>query len=154
MNEARRRALATFSWLIGPVLLVLAVAVLLQLKREPAVGNAVPQTPDTTGNGRLEWEGLPGFGEYIYCEELPEVLIRVEPVYPDIAREAGVDGTVMVWALVGRDGRVKHVRLGQSIPLLDDAATAAVGQWLFKPARASGNPIAMWVVVPVKFALR
>jgi TonB family protein len=58
-------------------------------------------------------------------EELPEAITKVAPTYPDIAREAGVDGTVMVQALVGKDGRVKDTRVVKSIPMLDAAAAAA-----------------------------
>ncbi len=105
---------------------------------------------------------LPKYGDYVYVEEFPEAITRVPPVYPDIAREAGVDGTVMVQALVGRDGRVKDTRLVDksgkvvtaSIPMLDAAAIAAVRQWVFKPALSNNKPVAVWVAVPLKFSLR
>jgi protein TonB len=96
---------------------------------------------------------LPKFGDYVYVEELPEAVTKVSPVYPDIAREAGVDGQVMVQALVGRDGRVKDVRVVKSIPMLDASAVAAVRQWVFKPALSNNKPVAVWVAVPVKFSL-
>ena len=96
---------------------------------------------------------LPKFGEYVYVEELPEAVTRVAPTYPDIAREAGVDGTVLVQALVGKDGKVKDTRVQKSIPMLDGAAVAAVKQWVFKPALSNNKPVAVWVAVPVKFSL-
>lgn len=96
---------------------------------------------------------LPKFGEYVYVEELPEAVTRVAPSYPDIAREAGVDGTVLVQALVGKDGKVKDVRVQKSIPMLDASAIAAVKQWVFKPALSNNKPVAVWVAVPVKFSL-
>lgn len=96
---------------------------------------------------------LPKFGDYVYVEELPEAVTRIPPTYPDLAREAGVDGTVMVQALVGKDGKVKDVRVVKSIPMLDDAAKAAVRQWVFKPALSNNKPVAVWVGVPVKFSL-
>ncbi len=98
-------------------------------------------------------EELPKFGEYVYVEELPEAITRVQPVYPDIAREANVDGTVMVQALVGKDGKVKDTRVVKSIPMLDGAAVTAVKQWVFKPALSNNKPVAVWVAVPVKFSL-
>ena len=99
-------------------------------------------------------EELPSFGQYVYVEELPEAVTRVvAPVYPDIAREAGVDGTVLVQALVGKDGKVKDVRVQKSIPMLDAAAVAAVKAWVFKPALSNNKPVAVWVAVPVKFSL-
>ncbi|MEQ1831883.1 MAG: energy transducer TonB [Candidatus Eisenbacteria bacterium] len=96
---------------------------------------------------------LPKFGDYVYVEELPEAITRVPPQYPDLAREAGVDGTVMVQALVGKEGKVKDVRVVKSIPMLDEAAKTAVRQWVFKPALSNNKPVAVWVGVPVKFSL-
>jgi protein TonB len=40
------------------------------------------------------------------------------------------------------------------VPVLDDAAIKAVRQWVFKPALSNNKPVAVWVAVPVKFALR
>ncbi len=98
-------------------------------------------------------EDLPKFGEYVYVEELPEAIHKEAPQYPDLAREASVDGTVMVQALVGKDGKVKDTRVVKSIPMLDAAAIAAVRQWVFKPALSNNKPVAVWVAVPVKFTL-
>jgi protein TonB len=98
-------------------------------------------------------EELPKFGDYVYVEELPEAITKVNPEYPEIAREASVDGTVMVQALVGKDGRVKDARVVKSIPMLDAAAITAVKQWVFKPALSNNKPVAVWVAVPMKFTL-
>jgi protein TonB len=97
---------------------------------------------------------LPQFGEYVYVEELPEAVSTVRPVYPDIAREAGVDGQVVVQALVGKDGKVKDTRVVKSIPMLDDAAVNAVKQYVFKPALSNNRPVAVWVAVPIRFSLQ
>jgi len=120
-----------------------------ELSNAPSTGteageNTVVAPPD---------DELPKFGEYVYVEELPEAVTRVPPSYPDIAREAGVDGTVMVQALVGKDGHVKDTKVVKSIPMLDAAALAAVRQWVFKPALSNNKPVAVWVAVPVKFSL-
>jgi len=96
---------------------------------------------------------LPKFGEYVYVEELPEAITKVPPIYPDLAREAGVDGTVLVQALVGKDGKVKDTKVVKSMPMLDAAAETAVKQWVFKPALSNNKPVAVWVAVPVKFTL-
>ena len=111
-------------------------------------------------------EGQPRFGEYVYVEELPEAITKVAPIYPEAARRAGIVGTVMVQALVGKDGRVAEARVTQSIPALDQAAIVAVQQWRFKPAMGSASqtvpggtapvklePVAVWVAVPVRFSL-
>lgn len=94
----------------------------------------------------------PGLGEYQYVEELPEALERVPPVYSAEMREKRLEGTVVVQALVGRQGEVVDVKVTKSIPGLDDAAVAAVRRWKFKPALSEGKPVAVWVAVPVKFS--
>lgn len=99
-------------------------------------------------------EDLPRFGDYVYVEQLPEAITKLEPEYPALAREASVSGTVMIQALVGRDGRVKDTRIVKSIPMLDAAAVACVRQWVFKPALTHGQPVAVWVAVPVAFRLQ
>lgn len=96
---------------------------------------------------------LPKLGEYVYVEELPEAVTKMKPEYPEMARSANVEGTVMVQALVGKDGKVKDAKVVKGIPLLDAAALAAVKQWVFKPALSNNKPVAVWVAVPVKFTL-
>ena len=90
-----------------------------------------------------------------YSEELPVSLIRVEPEYPSLAREASVDGRVAAQVLVGVDGLVQDVQmdLRHSIPMLDDAAIAAAHQWVFTPARVCGRPVAVWVSLPFDFQM-
>lgn len=95
----------------------------------------------------------PKLREYIFVQNVPEAIHKVPPEYPDGARKLGVDGTVQVKALVAVDGRVEKVVIVHSIPELDAAATQAVRQWLFKPARAGGTPVAVWVAIPVRFSL-
>ncbi|HEY6195222.1 MAG TPA: energy transducer TonB [Candidatus Eisenbacteria bacterium] len=95
----------------------------------------------------------PAFGEYVFVDKLPGALYRRLPEYPQPAREAGVQGTVMVMALVCSSGQVIETKVVLSIPMLDDAAQAAVRHWVFEPAKAGGEPVAVWVGVPVRFSL-
>lgn len=96
-------------------------------------------------------EETPKFGDYVYVEELPEAILRPAPVYPEEAKRAGIAGTVMIQVLVGKDGRVRDTRIVKSIPMLDQAAIDCARQWVFKPALAKGQPVAVWVAVPVRF---
>ena len=95
----------------------------------------------------------PDTGAFVPVDALPEPLVRVPPAYPDPARQAGVDGTVVLEALVCACGEVSEVVVAQSIPMLDEAAITAVRAWLFQPALRAGEPVATWVTVPVKFSL-
>jgi TonB family protein len=86
-------------------------------------------------------------------DEPPEVVTRIEPVYPEMAREAQIQGKVILHVLVGRDGRVKDLRVVRSVTYLDMAAVAAVRKWVYKPALKAGKVVAAWIVVPLDFAL-
>ena len=91
------------------------------------------------------------FDMMVRADSLPEVLARVEPHYPDSARARGVTGTVVIEVHVGKDGHVQGTTVVKSIPMLDGAATAAVRQWLFRPAVGNGNPVAWWLPVSIAF---
>ena len=93
-------------------------------------------------------EGLPEFGEYVQVDELPVTITKV-PAEPPPSFSG--EGTVVVQALVGTDGRVRTTRIVKSIPVLDDAAATSVRQWVFQPAKRQGQPVASWVVCPVLF---
>ena len=84
---------------------------------------------------------------------LPEQLTELAPEYPKPARDAGIQGMVMVMALVKTDGTVGETRVVKSIPALDDAAVQAVKRLRFKAASYQGKPVAVWVGVPVRFTL-
>lgn len=95
----------------------------------------------------------PERGVYRYYDELPVSVRQVKPEYPEIARQAGVDGLVVVDVLVGRDGRVLDAVVHEkaSVPLLDDAALDAARRWVFKPAQVKGHPVPAWVTLKFRF---
>ena len=86
----------------------------------------------------------------------PTVAKRVVPRYPDSARMRGIEGQVVIEAIIARDGSVEPgVKIIQSIPALDDAAIEAFRQWRFTPGRdASGRPLRVILQAPVRFVLR
>jgi TonB family protein len=98
-------------------------------------------------------EGLPAQGEFVYYEVAPVAVQKVVPDYPAIAQQAGIEGTVKLLVLVGRDGHVADATVQTSIPMLDDAALSAVRRWRFSPALSSGHPVAVWIALPVTFTL-
>jgi protein TonB len=95
-------------------------------------------------------------GKVAFVDRFPEPIVRVKPRYPDLAHQAGVEGTVMVFVLVGKDGRVREVKLDpeKHQPMLDAAALEAARTWTFEPAVSNGRAVPVWVSVPFKFALR
>jgi protein TonB len=94
-------------------------------------------------------------GTYVYTDELPQLVRSVKPIYPDLPREAGVEGTVKLWMYVGLDGHVLRavVQPKGSVPMLDQAAIDAALQFRFTPALANGKPVKVWVAQDFKFSL-
>lgn len=83
----------------------------------------------------------------------PALVHRVNPVYPDIAVTAQIEGVVILEAIVDREGRVEDLRVLRSIPLLDKAAIAAVQQWRYAPLLLNGKPERFVLTVSVSFRL-
>ena len=84
----------------------------------------------------------------------PVRLSMKKPVYPDMARMAGIEGTVTVQVLVGKDGRVTKTKVTDGPVPLHQAAIAAAMTAVFQPATSDGRPVAVWVAMPLKFTIR
>jgi protein TonB len=78
----------------------------------------------------------------------------VAPIYPPVALAAGREGTVILEAVIGEDGRVRDVRVMRAVPLLDQAAMDAVRQWRFTPTLLNGQPVPVIMSVTVGFHLK
>jgi TonB family protein len=147
--DGRRPAGAAGIESVRPRLLALMREALARDEAVARLAAKPPPPPDRSATGGE----LPKMGDYVFVEELPEAITRVAPQYPDAARNSGITGTVIVQALVDREGKVRETHVTRSIPGLDEAAVHAVEQWVFKPARSKGEPVAVWVAVPVRFNL-
>jgi TonB family protein len=84
----------------------------------------------------------------------PRRLRDVRPVYPAGALAAGISGTVIIEAVISRDGTVANATVVQGVPELDAAALAAVRQWLYRPTMLNGQPVAVVVNVTMTFVVR
>jgi len=99
-----------------------------------------------------------GFGGGVYRVgggvSAPRVLYSPDPQYSEEARKAKFQGTVVLWAVIGPDGRPKDLRVARSLGLgLDQQALEAVRQWRFDPARMDGRPVAVEINIEVNFRL-
>lgn len=117
-------------------------------------GPAGPPGSQPGGTPGTAKEELPDPEDFVYAEEMPIEITRVTPEYPDIARRAGMEGRVLVRALVGVDGRVRDVRIQSAESVFDEEAAQAVRRWVFRPAQLNRRPVAVWVSVPITFRLR
>jgi periplasmic protein TonB len=83
----------------------------------------------------------------------PALVRRIAPDYPEIARQARVEGIVLIEAETDIYGRVRNARILRSLPLLDQAALDAVRQWVYEPLVVNGRPRGVLFTVTVTFKL-
>lgn len=82
----------------------------------------------------------------------PEIIYQVEPVYPERARRAGIEGMVMLRIRTDNEGNVNSIEVLRSdSTILNKAAIDAVEQWKYQPMYKNGNPIPIVTIVAVKF---
>ena len=78
---------------------------------------------------------------------------KVQPVYPQLAKQARVQGAVHFTAIIGKDGTIQNLQLIGGHPLLVQAAQDAVKQWLYKPTLLNGEPVEVVTQIDVNFTL-
>jgi TonB family protein len=99
-----------------------------------------------------------GFGGGLYHVgggvSAPRAIYDPDPEYSEEARKAKHQGTVILWIVVGPDGRPRDIRVQRALGLgLDEKAVEAVRKWRFAPAMRDGHPVAVEVNIEVNFRL-
>lgn len=84
----------------------------------------------------------------------PRKIVDVRPLYPDLARSARVEGTIIMEAVLDVSGRVTQVRLLKSVPLLDQTAIDAVRRWRYTPSSYGGHAVSVLMTITVRFTLQ
>lgn len=82
------------------------------------------------------------------------LLQQVTPVYPPLARQARVSGTVELMGIVGTDGRIRQLQAVSGHPLLIPAALEAVRQWIYRPTILNGDPVEVIAPISVRFVMQ
>ncbi len=85
--------------------------------------------------------------------EAANLVRKITPVYPAAAKQQGIQGTVRLEIVIGRDGQVKSTELISGQPLLAAAAIDAVKQWVYRPTLLNGDPVEVATTVNVNFTL-
>src|ERR1700731_4599699 len=78
---------------------------------------------------------------------------KVQPAYPPLARQARIQGTVLLQAEISKDGAIENLRLISGHPMLAPAAIEAVKQWRYKPYMLNGEPVEVETQITVNFTL-
>jgi len=118
----------------------------------PGAGPAVPGTVPPSPAGPAVAAAGPIIHDF--SATAPGILRRVDPVYPDLARRAHIQGTVVLMMVVDEFGVPMQVRVLDGHPALQDAALQAARQWRFEPARMDGRAVAASFRITLNFRLR
>lgn len=82
-----------------------------------------------------------------------QLIRRVEPQYPALAKQTKTEGTVRIHAIISRDGRITSLDILSGHPLLVQAALEAVSQWRYRPTMLNGEPVEVETSITVIFRL-
>ena len=93
---------------------------------------------------------------FIPYDDPPVPLTPIRPKYPEIAQEAGIEGTVFIQAFIDKKGRVIETTVVKGIPNtgLDEAAIEAIRKTRFRPAKQRERAVGVWISIPVNFKLK
>ncbi|MCP4581709.1 MAG: energy transducer TonB [candidate division Zixibacteria bacterium] len=112
------------------------------------------------GNGPIVLKAPEQFypkpGEFVFYEEKPILIENIQPIYPEMARRAGIEGVVWVNVLISSDGSVRDVKIIKDSDAnagFEEAAIDAAMQSTWKPAISNGRPVAVWTAYKVQFIL-
>jgi periplasmic protein TonB len=148
----------------------------LDLSHEPATTLRGPEIPDlppgtgsvdpsmlgtTIGNGPVLPEDPPPAPKPVQSlfkvgqgVREPKRISGLPPEYPVIARNAHVQGVVMLEAVINERGEVGRIKVLKSAPLLDQAAITAVQQWRYTPTLLNGVPVSVLMTITINFTLQ
>jgi len=92
---------------------------------------------------------------FIPYDDPPVATGRIKPVYPDMAMDAGIEGTVIIQAFINKRGRVEEAIVLKGIPNtgLNEAAVEAVRKSSWKPAKQRERAVGVWISIPIIFSL-
>ncbi len=126
----------------------------LDLAEAPSAPPAI-LVPNTAGNSipsaSAEEEEI---FEYFNVEEPPKRTTAVQPEYPEMAKRAGIEGTVMLKVLVNTKGDVDSVEVQSGPSIFHKPAETAARKTRFQPARQNDRAVPCWVIMPFRFVMQ
>ena len=84
----------------------------------------------------------------------PRLIEQFAPLYPEAAKQAGIEGPVIVEAIINEEGRVVDLKILRGHPLLRQSAKRAMARWRFEPGRLNGRPVRVYFTLTVNFSLK
>jgi periplasmic protein TonB len=105
---------------------------------------AAPPPPKPKPNGPIKVGGQ---------VQAARIVNRVQPLYPPLARQTRISGTVRLHAIISKDGTIQQLEVLSGHPLLQAAALDAVRQWRYQPTLLNGDPVEVDTTIDVIFSL-
>jgi TonB family protein len=131
--------------------LQIAAPGVLPQTRMSAEGMVPPPPPPSTYAGTLE---SPAQRIKVAANVQSAMIVKkVPPIYPQMAKSAGVQGVVRIAALIGKDGTMQELHVLEGPAMLIQAAMDAVKQWVYKPTMLNGDPVSVETTIDVNFTL-
>jgi len=109
-----------------------------------AAGPAAPPPPKPTAPARIKQGGN---------VTAASIINQTRPLYPPLARQARIQGNVVLHAIIDKDGRVAQLEVISGHPLLVQSALDAVKQWRYKPTLLNGDPVEVDTTITVTFTM-
>jgi protein TonB len=81
------------------------------------------------------------------------LISKVQPIYPPLARQARIQGSVLLRAIISRSGTIKDLNVISGHPMLVGAAIEAVRQWHYRPYVLNDEPVEVETQITVNFSL-
>ncbi len=107
-------------------------------------GPAVPPPPKPAAPSRIKQGGN---------VTAASIITQTRPVYPALARQARIQGNVVLHAIIDKEGKVAQLEVVSGHPLLVQAALDAVKQWRYKPTQLNGDPVEVDTTITVTFTM-
>ncbi len=107
-------------------------------------GPALPPPPKAAAPARIKQGG---------AVTAASIITQTRPVYPPLARQARIQGVVVLHAIIDKDGKVAQLEVVSGHPLLVQSALDAVKQWRYKPTLLNGDPVEVDTTIQVTFAM-
>ncbi len=125
---------------------------------ETDIFNSIPSEGDGDGPPAVIAEEEPNVDDFVFVSEEPKPLnmdeVQLLIGYPDVARDANIEGQVVVRVLVDEHGNYrKHKMVKKIHPILAEAVENNIHKLKFSPAIQGGKPIKFWVNIPFRFKL-
>jgi protein TonB len=107
-------------------------------------GPALPPPPKAAAPSRIKQGGQ---------VTAASIITQTRPVYPALARQARIQGNVVLHAIIDKEGKVAQLEVISGHPLLVQSALDAVKQWRYKPTQLNGDPVEVDTTITVTFTM-